>query len=217
VEIQNDNLLIAGVDPGLASGGLVLINGSEQNEVLASYSMVEKKGSSKQAQAEAKSLTEHLSGWSDLEFLAASLRAQAWINNFIQVVDTIEKEFKLPDVWAIESFVDQRSRAREEKQQLIKNRWHTPLVMGMMARVLQERGITPESQRLIYQNAGIVIRQWSVEIGKLKARKRQDKKDVILRGDTKIRNDHERKALVHALALSLRLRQTHRTQTLERI
>jgi hypothetical protein len=195
--------LIAGVDPGLASGGLVLIS-IQPNEVLAAISLVEKKGQRQAAQQEVKELAADLDGWSDKEFASAMLRAESWRDNFRIAVDQLLEEYGAIDYFAVESFVDQRSRAREEQQRLVSNRWQTPLAIGLMSQVLEQREITVRNQRLIYQNAGIVIRQWSTELSALKNRRR-GQEDLYIPGDRQITNDHQRKAWAHAMALRLRV------------
>jgi hypothetical protein len=204
--IMNNELLIAGVDPGLASGGLVLLS-SVGPEVRAAVSLVEKKSQREAAQQRAGDLAAELDGWSDREFASAALRAENWRDSFAQAVDQLIAEQGPIDYFAVESFVDQRSRAREEQQRLVRNRWQTPLVIGMLAVVLEQRGITVGNQRLIYQNAGIVIRQWSAELSELKDRRR-GQSDLFVSGDRQISNDHQRKAWAHAMALRLRLSQT---------
>jgi hypothetical protein len=197
---------IAGIDPGLASGGFVVIRGGDRS-VIKAYSLVE----SKREREEAKDLAVHFSNqagiWGDNEFTTAVFRAEKWMQTFDQSYNDFNNEYGKIDYFAIESFVDQRSRAREEKQQLLKNRWHTPLLIGLLVAYLNERDYKPQNHNLFYQNAGIIIRQWSTEIGMLAARKKgKNAKDVVVKNDHLITNDHQRKALVHAFALSLRLR-----------
>lgn len=207
---EKNPFLIAGVDPGLASGALVIVDANDRNRVLKAFSLVEKKGAPGKARAEAQELSRQIGEWSDLEFSAAALRAEHWKDAFATAVDETTAEIGPIDIFAIESFVDQRSRAREEKQRLIKNRWHTPLVMGHLAEVLADRGFTVRNKKIVYQNAGIVIRQWADELALLKRRQAGDDTEAVVSGDACIRNDHQRKALIHALALSLRLRQNLR-------
>lgn len=193
---------IAGVDPGLASGGLVILD--QEPQVIMAASMVEKAKGKAVSVDTANKLVSDLGGWSDKEFITAELRARAWVDAFSIIVDDFVLEHGPIDLWAVESFVDQRSRAREEKEQLLRNRWHTPLVMGLLIPVFEKHGATTANGKLVYQNAGIVIRQMSLEIATLKNRTRANKKDVVVRGDTVIRNDHQRKAFAHAYALSIR-------------
>lgn len=204
---DNDALRIGGIDPGLASGGFVVIDARQKNRVLASHSLVEPKGAAKAATEEARELAEEFGGWGDVEFIAAALRAERWVENFTSCLAEVEAEFGPITYFAVESFVDQRSRAREENNRLIRNRWQTPFLMGQLAVALHgESDAFVRNRRIVYQNAGTVIRQWGPELAELKQRGR-GKEDLIVSGDGQVGNDHERKALVHALALSLRLSQ----------
>lgn len=173
-------------------------------EVRAAVSLVENKNERDQATQEARQLSKQLDGWSDREFTSAALRAESWKEKFAMTVDQLLDEHGNIDYFAVESFVDQRSRAREEQRRLVRNRWQTPLVIGMISDVLAQREITVRNQRLIYQNAGIVIRQWSTELSALKDRGR-GRKDLFITGDRQITNDHQRKAWAHAMALRLRV------------
>jgi hypothetical protein len=197
---------VAGIDPGLASGGFVVVKGGDRS-VIKAYSLVEKKKEREQAKKMAVDLSKQAGTWGDNEFTTAVFRAESWMKKFDQAFNEFTSEHGIIDYFAIESFVDQRSRAREEKQQLLRNRWHTPLLMGLLVAYLNERDYNPQNHNLFYQNAGIIIRQWSTEIGMLAARKKsKNAADVVVKNDYLITNDHQRKALVHAFALSLRLR-----------
>jgi hypothetical protein len=196
--------IVCGIDPGLASGGLVLVErqGSRE-EVLRSVSLVEKRGAAKRALTQTRERSALLGGWGDNQFTAAATRSAAWMNLFRETLKEIAAADQSIDFFAIESFVDQPSRARQEKAGLLRNRWQTPLTMGRLAEELERRGYSPEKGNLFYQNAGTVLRQWKTELGLLEKRKRGE--DTLLPGDSLVSNDHERKALVHALALLLRL------------
>lgn len=195
---------ICGIDPGLASGGLVLVESAgDGTKVLASYSLVEKRGAAQEAKKTAKARSEESFGWGDIAFTAAADRSEGWIRKVTEALGDIEENFGKINYFAIESFVDQPSRARQEKSGLLRNRWQTPLSMGRLAEELLRRGYSPERGNLFYQNAGTVLTQWKTEIALLEKRKRG--KEAFLPGDEIVTNDHERKALVHALALSLRL------------
>lgn len=193
--------LIAGLDPGLRTGGLVVVEKTTSERVLASISIVEPAGAVAQARKRADDLAARLGGWSDREFLAAALRADKWCERLVSALDEIEVEHGPIDIFAVESFIDQPSKA----QRVQRKRWMTPLVMGQLAVVLRQRGSDVANGRVVYQNAGVVIRQWSAEIGLLAQRRRGATNSVVIAGDEQVGNDHERKALAHALALSLRL------------
>jgi hypothetical protein len=175
-----------------------------EERVLAAVSLVQNKTTRQDAVAEALNIGKIFGGFPDKEFVEAALRADIWTEQCLAFVDEQEKI----DFIAVESFVDQRSRAREDKQRLVSKRWQTPLVIGLLQAGLAERNITVQNGRLIYQNAGIVIRQLSTEIERLKSRR--GKQDVVIPGDHIVTNDHQRKALAHALALSTRIKENNR-------
>lgn len=192
--------LICGIDPGLASGGLVVIDASDRDRVVAAYSLVEKKGAVAEAKKEAEDKAHELEGWGDKAFTSAAIRSEKWIGKVEEAMEEISREHG-PIAWcAVESFTDQPSRARKEKEGLLRNRWQTPLSMGGLQLVLAKFDLSLENGKLFYQNAGVVIPQWRDELARLEAG------EEIAPGDKIVKNDHQRKALLHALALSLRLR-----------
>jgi hypothetical protein len=187
---------VCGIDPGLSSGGMVLLN---DDKVLAAASLVEKRGAVSASKKEAESLTKDLSGWGDKQFIAASIRTKDWLIRAEKILLAWKEEYREIDFYAVESFVDQPSRAKQEKAGLLRNRWQTPFVMGGLAHILFEQGVSVDNGKLVYQNAGVVIRQWHKEIAAL------ENGGSIYPGDHIITNDHLRKALVHALALQIRV------------
>lgn len=195
VSQEKTSYTIAGIDPGLASGGVAVIR-SPKEEVLAAASLVEARGAVKAAQGD-YDLARRFD-WGDKEFSVAAIRAGRWVSSLVDFLDNFEREFGPIDIYAVESFVDQRSRAREEKQRLVRNRWQTPLVMGLLQAALSDRQVSVEAGNLVYQNAGLVITQQRDEIARMK-------QGDFIPGNELIKNDHQRKALAHALALSLRL------------
>lgn len=196
--------LICGIDPGLASGGLVVIDHLDADRVLESVSLVEKRGAVKAARAQAEDLAEKWGGWGDMQFTSAVLRSEAWCERVQTKLDEIEAAHGPVDFYAIESFVDQPSRARQDKAGLLRGRWQTPLSTGSLAVLLAARGADVRGGQVIYQNAGVVIPQWRSELAQLEASKGQD--SGVAPDDHKVGNDHERKAFIHALSLSIRLR-----------
>lgn len=198
--VNNDSYIIGGIDPGMRTGGIVLLQ-TDPEKVLAAYSMVETRGTTTAANAQTETILS--AGWGDKEFTSAALRANGWLERFKEILDEIEEVHGHVRVWAIESFVDQRSRAREEQERLVRKRWMTPLVMGLLAYELQERGYSVDDNTIVYQNAGVVIRQNNEEIARL-ANRRNKQLDVVVPGDHLITNDHTRKAFAHALSLSSR-------------
>jgi hypothetical protein len=192
--------IVAGIDPGLASGGFVIIDRSAKDRVLAAFSFVEKSGSARGAKEAARVFAEAIGGWGDLGFLSADLRARAWITRFLDALDEFERDHEPVQVFAIESFVDQAQHAKK----MLQKRWQTPFTIGMLINELGVRGATPTNGRIIYQDAGRVLRQFSEEIGRLQSRGKAER-DVVVAGDRVITHEHQRSALAHALALSLRL------------
>lgn len=201
--------LIIGIDPGLATGGIVLIKvgrTSLDDEVIDSFSMVEKKDLLNKDKERAVKLIElGVNRWGDREFTLAMLRTDRWVKKAIAEISRWEKEYGKIDKIAIESFVDQPSRAK----QIMKLRWQTPLLIGAFVEKLKDLGYSEE--QLVYQNAGTVLKQWQTELDLLKNDKRKKRarqeKPVIVTGDWQISNDHLRKALVHGLALAIRIRE----------
>lgn len=210
-------LRIDGIDPGMSSGGAVALACSGRDErLVAAFSLVENKREQREATAAARALVERL-GWGDPEFTTAYLRARAWIEKLARWLDETTEAHGAADYYAVESFTDQHSRARKDKAGLLRKRWQTPFVIGMLLDELARRGATPENGRVVFQNAGVVLPQHAGELALLIDPARRD--GAVVDGDSLITNDHQRKALVHALALSLRLstsdlNNTTRTETI---
>lgn len=234
-------LPLGGIDPGLASGGFVVIDALDEDKVLASYSMVEAKGAAKAAQKQAAAITDDFEGWGDREFVAATLRAESWNAQLRINIRDVQRRYGFIAAFGVESYVDQPSRARtrfactsckakfgrwtavcpncrktgtvEPESRLTKNSWHTPLLMGGLHNLLAEEcDATVRNHRVTYQNAGIVISQWGSDLAALKKRGRGTQ-DLVVVGDGQVGNDHERKAFVHARALSVRVRQLLRDKS----
>lgn len=208
-------LCIVGIDPGLGSGGLVAVDAADGDRVLLSRSLVPKKASLNEASEEARVLVASFGepGWGDLEYLRADLRALRWVEFVLSVLDEVERDFAPPVAIAIESFVDQPSRAKK----LIRNRWQTPHVIGILTAALRLRGYAPENGRVVYQNAGVVLTQLSTEIATLDARKKPFTDGVVVQGDSLVGNEHETRALAHALALAHRLTASQARELLARL
>ena len=155
---------VCGIDPGLGSGAMVIIDRANEPSLVAVESLVPPREEIKSARTEARKLAEFLDGWSDIEFLAADIRARAWIVRFRETFDRLETEHGKVDIVAMESFVDQRQHAK----QMMRNRWQVPFLTGLLLVELDQRGINPENRRLVYQNAGTVLSQLKGELEKLK-------------------------------------------------
>ena len=197
---RNNARYVGGIDSGLDSGGLVVIDRSDRERVLLAVSLGEQRGALARYTKEARSLAGRFGGWSDIEFIAAELRANAWIARLVAALDAFEAEHGEVACFGVESFIDQHQHAKR----MMRNRWHTPFLMGKLSQELAERDVTPENGRLVYQNAGVVLPQFKDERARLKARRSNDR-DLVVPGDRQVTNDHLRSALSHALALSLRL------------
>jgi len=190
---------VCGIDPGLGSGALVVIDRANEKSLVAVESLVPPSGEIKSARKKAQDLADFLGGWSDIEFLAADIRARAWMVRFCETFDRLEEKYGAMDIVAMESFVDQHQHAKR----MMRNRWQVPFLMGLLLVELDRRGINPENRRLVYQNAGIVLSQLKGELEKLKERRHSH--HVILPGDEQVSNEHKRSAFGHALSLSIRL------------
>lgn len=201
---------IAGIDPGLASGGLVAIDASDRDRVLAAFSIIPSAPRlRRQARTQAAQIAEIAGGWSDKQFLAACLRAQNWIARCETALDQIEADHGPIGAYAIESFTDQPSRSGKSKKKrggdLISNRWQTPLVIGMLLDSLAQRGVTLTSGQVFLQNAGVVLPQKELEWTLIA--EHPGEPDVVVPGSELISDEHTRSALMHALSLAERARE----------
>lgn len=189
---------IGGIDPGLASGGFVVVKAARNEElVLFSRSLVPPRGTVSEAKIVSSTARARLNGWGDREFIEADSRARAWVLIFLAAWAEFEAEHGEIEIFAIESFVDLHSKAKL----MLKNRWHTPLVIGYLSAELRARGYTVENGRIVFQNPS-TLAQFSYELASLDARKKPYPVDLVLRGDELVGNSHEARALAHALALA---------------
>lgn len=194
---------ILGIDPGLRSGGAAYIELADGERLIAALSLVETEKQRKEAASRAKAIKEENKGWGDATYIAVSLRARRWIDDFAAFFNEIREEFGAPELIAVESFVDQAQHAKK----MMARRYQTPHVMGLLEAFLFDQGYSIDYRNLIYQDAGTVIPQLSSEIAALEERDRSKMKTfAVLPGDELITNDHKRKALAHALAASFRVR-----------
>lgn len=195
---------LIGIDPGLGSGGLVGIDAKADDKVLYAYSLVPPRKVTLEAKREAHEILDSWGGWGDRQYLEAERRALWWMEEVRKALTDFIATFGEPRAIAIESFVDQPSRALKR---LIRNRWQTPHVIGLMSGELRRLGYSPEAGNLVYQNAGVVLRQYSEEIAILERRATPYQDGVVVPGDKRIKNEHEIRALMHVLALSHHLSQ----------
>lgn len=199
--------LICGIDPGLGTGAIVALSPAG-DRVLYARSLTEVRGDAARARERASELAGRLGGWGDRDYCAAHLRAEAWLARLRAACSELRDAHGPIRVCAVESFVDQRSRAREERARLLRNRWQVPHVIALVSVVLAEHGLTVENGGLVYQNAGTVLSQLSRELTLLRERGATEE-ERILAGDDLLTNDHERSAFAHALALSIRMAHRH--------
>jgi hypothetical protein len=192
--------LIVGIDPGLSTGGVAVVD-PRSDEVLTAHSIRLTREEAREAIAAAAESLEALGGWGDREFTAAALRARAWVRKLACLLDEIERRHGAIGFYAIESFTDQPSRARRERAGLLRQRWQTPLVISLIHELLAERRAGVVDGRLVFQNAGVVLRQHADDLVALR-----EGREIVKGAQRHIRNEHTRSALVHALALSQRLR-----------
>lgn len=185
--------VIVGIDPGLSSGGLVAVAGRSERVVVA-HSLVRPGVPSRSESAGEPQIT------GDRNFtLAAAIAAQQALR-IAELVDEIAAVHRILRI-GVESFVDQRSRAREERDRLVKDRWKTPLVIGYAAALLAQRGFHTDDGSLVYQDAATVLRQFSAQLAALRDSKRTE---PVCENDQLLTNDHMRTAWAHAVWLAHR-------------
>jgi hypothetical protein len=200
-------IYLVGIDPGFGSGGFVGVDATQSDQVVFSRSLVSKASQRKAHRERAQQLLERFGepGWGDLEYTEADLQAEVWVDSVLDTLAEFSRDFAEPDLIAVESFVDQPSKAKK----ILKGRWKTPHTIGVLASALRPLGFTAENGRLVYQNAGTVLTQFSAELATLDQRKKPYADGVIVPGDRLVGNEHERRALVHALALSNHVNHNH--------
>lgn len=185
--------VIVGIDPGLSSGGLVAVAGRSER-VVAAHSLVGPGVPSRAVDAEGPPIT------GDRNFTLAMAIAARQAQRIAALLDQLAVAHRIVRV-GIESFVDQRSRAREERGRLVKDRWKTPLVIGYTAALLAPRGFSTGDGTLVYQDAATVLRQFSDQLAALRDSARSE---PVCPNDHLLTNDHMRTAWAHAVWLAHR-------------
>jgi hypothetical protein len=182
-------IVIGGIDPGFTTGGLVVLE--EPNLVIYGRSLAPKRGDV----AVARAIADKLHG--DREFNRGDILARAQAQRFLTALDESPKR---PDFIAVESFVDQPQHAKTMRKGL----WKTPLMMGYLAAGLVERGYSQEDGTLQFQNAGVVLKHFSLRLGLIQ---RGDHATVqsVYPGSGILTNNHMRSAFAHAAWCALRL------------
>ncbi len=169
--------VIAGIDPGLATGAAVLIPMKPAEErILAAARMSTRPPKAPDLEAPC-----------DPQFTAAAARARDWADQALKFVCEHR-----PAVIAVESFVDFRSKGRGSRREQL--RWTTPLVIGFLLAGLQDR-IPEAAVRL--QNPS-VLAQFAVEISQLEAARAAGRPSEELPGSELLTSDHLVKAWCHA-------------------
>lgn len=187
----------AGIDPGLTSGGLVIVErGSER--IVAARSLVPAPAIKREAHERCREVLGSRS------FTAADILAETQARAAATALRELIDELGPVTAVCVEGFVDQPSRISAEKKGLVKERWKTPLMIGHLSEQLASIGFRVGLQNLAYTDAGVVIKHFSVELSRLAARRRGDRNELVAPGDQLLTNDHLRKAWAHASWLSLR-------------
>jgi len=178
--------LIIGVDPGLATGGIVLLRVVD-DQVLAADRF---------ARIQRGKTPESLPG-ADRAFADANRIAARRAAQLCAVIGAWQEQFGPIGCVALESFIDQASRGRA----LVKERWTTPLVIGHLAARLADQGYAEPDGTLVFQDAGMVLRHFQSELARMQAGE-----DGVTGGQELLTNEHMRSAWAHAAWLALRLR-----------
>lgn len=176
---------IIGVDPGLSSGGIVLLRVEDDCVIAAD----------KFARIQRGTTAESYPG-ADKAFADANRIA---MRRAVQLAERVGEWHAQVGVGmiALESFVDQASRGRA----LIKERWTTPLVIGHLAARLADIGYSEPEGTLVFQDAGMVLRHFQSELARMQAGE-----PGITPGQEHLANEHMRSAWAHAAWLALRIR-----------
>ena len=174
-------ITVCGIDPGLATGGMVLLQVEPEEKVLAVQRLVTKPGDAARVAGEK-------------QFAQAVGRARMQVETMLGFLE----EHK-PDYISVESFVDLASRKGRQD----RLRWTTPLVIGMLDAELVRLGL---SDQVRYQNPSI-LSQFRGEMGQLgDANKKRGRGDLLLPGDRLISNPHLLSAWAHASWRAERIR-----------
>lgn len=186
---------MCGIDPGLATGGMVLLGPG--GDVLDVHSLGVRKGRAGSVG------DEH----ADAQFTEAVLRANVYVPSALAKLAEWE-----PDHVAMETFTDQESRAKRRNSkgqvQFDRNRWMTPLVIGVMLPGLEDLGFDMGSGRLHLQNPAI-LHQFRDEIGLYDHRLKQGKgplRQLLSAGDEQLTSEHLVRAWCHGTYRQIRLR-----------
>lgn len=168
--------MFVGIDPGMTTGGMVLL---KENEIFDTASF----GQKRKKDAQSPFL-------GDPNFGLSMLRAEECIHTIIEVLEKWSKDVEIKGV-GIEGFVDLKSRKKhrdEEGQQLwIRDRWKTPLVIGMLHPYVVKYPLS-------YQNPAI-LKGYEIKLGMIKSKTMDSD---TLKGWEKITSPHQASAWCHA-------------------
>lgn len=195
---MNETVYIGGIDPGLATGGFVVLQMSKPAltkppTVVWASSFVEKASVRKELQASLPAYYQQRPG--DKNYALADLRAEAWCAKLDVALSEYHDQFPLPAAIAVESFIDQGSRSSGV---WIKERWKTPHLIGRLVTILEKWGYTVSNGGLLFQDAGVALKQLQGELARMAAG------EVFIPGGELLTNDHLRKSWAHAYTLALR-------------
>lgn len=185
---------IGGIDPGLGTGGFVVLRRDAPGEfapIVFAASLVERKRDRDALAASLPAYYDERPG--DRHYALADLRAQAQARRALAALDAYAAEHPPMAAIAIESFIDQGSRAAGP---FVKDRWKTPHAIGRLVTNLELRGYTTQDGTLLWQDAGVILRQLAEEIRRLARGER------VVEGAQMLTNDHLRKAWAHAQGLA---------------
>jgi hypothetical protein len=175
-------LAICGIDPGLTTSGLVIIQAP--NHVVYGRSLAPTKAEQEQVSVRAKALG------TDTEFNRGVLLASSQAQRILQALDEAPVR---PDMIAVESFVDQPQHAKTMRKGL----WKTPLTIGYLLAGLAERGYDLDRGTLHLQNAGVVLKHMALRIEQIK-RRDETTLNTFYPGSAIVTNSHMRSAFAHA-------------------
>lgn len=186
--------LIIGFDPGLTTGGMVLMSYPPER-IIAARSLV-------------RAIPKIDVPIGERAFTAAEAHARDVAQRAALTLDEWIAEHGPVAAIGIEAFIDQPSRAR--KPNLVKDRWKTPLAIGHISARFAERGFASEHGNVFYQDPAI-LRHFASELAELarpSSGETRTMHDSVCEGDHLLTNDHLRKAWAHGAWLCPRLERT---------
>lgn len=175
-------LAICGIDPGLTTSGLVVIDAP--NLVVYGRSLAPSEAEKAEVATRSKALG------SDTEFNRGVLLASG---QSARILAALDESPVRPDMVCVESFVDQPQYAKSMRKGL----WKTPLTIGYLLAGLADRGYDLDSGTLHLQNAGVVLKQMALRMELIK-RRDEATLQTGYPGSAIVTNSHMRSAFAHA-------------------